>query len=160
MSSVTIIGHVSSLLIGARLKSEKSNWDVLLGDLSSSSNRKLDSGDLDPTKAVHPTQIDQSALDQTEQESVLADVLSNQSTIEASRSRLKAATGSIEFKMDIFAEGVHKVEKLRESSDSTVDRVLSKAASLLQQRDETASKSAGTEKVGIGDLLRSLSRAS
>lgn len=120
----------------------------------------MDVGELDPIKSIDPTQIDHSALDQAEQATILSDVLSNQSIIESSRSRLKAATGSIEFKMDTLAEGVHKVEKLRQSSDLIVDRVLSQASSLLQQRDETASKSAGTEKVGIGDLLRSLSRVS
>lgn len=85
---------------------------------------------------------------------------SHQGHIESSRVRFKAVTGPLEYQMDTFADGVHKMEKLRESSDATVDKILSQASDLLQKRDETASTSAGTEKVGIGDLLRSLSRAS
>ena len=84
---------------------------------------------------------------------------SHQGLIDSSQSRLNAATQSLEFKIDSLADGVHKMEKLKESGDAVVDKILLEASGLLQQRNEAASTAAGTGKVGIGDLLRSLSRA-
>lgn len=140
-----------------RLKAEKANWNTLLSTVSS--KRHIAPEEHDPSVPPAPTHIDTKILDQPEQESILSDMHSHQGVIDSSRTRLKSATQSLEFKIDRLADGVHKMEKLKESGDSVVDKILQEASSLLQQRDEAASASAGTGKVGIGDLLRSLSRA-
>ena len=146
-------------LICTRLKAEKSDWDNLLTAVSSSSKEHSLTEEHDSSVIPMIDQVESKVLDQQEQQSILSDMHSHQGVIDASRTRLKAATQSLEFKIDSLADGVHKMEKFKQSGDSVVDKILQEASGLLQQRDEAASTSAGTGKVGIGDLLRSLSRA-
>lgn len=142
------------------MNAEKSAWDAVLGSLASTQTKCPSSEDLDPTRPPAATQVDEKVLDQPEQHALLSDLQKQAGSTEDAQSRLGTATKALEFRVDSFADGIHKLDKLRESGDTTTDRILSQAAAMLQQRDEAASSSAGTEKVGIGDLLRSLSRAS
>lgn len=66
---------------------------------------------------------------------------------------------ALEFKLDSFAAGVHKVEKSKEVANGVLDEFFSNAVKLLEEKDERASTSAHTERIGIGDLLRSFARA-
>lgn len=150
--------HVGKLIC-TRLKAEKSNWHALLASVSASSKQQPGPEEYNSSDIPTSNQIESKLLNQQEQESILSDMHSHQGVIETSRTRVKAATQSLEFRIDSLADGVHKVEKLKESGDLVVEQILQQASSLLQQRDEAASTSAGTGKVGIGDLLRSLSRA-
>lgn len=123
-------------------------------------NQRPPREDLDASGPLAANQVNEQILDQPELSALLSDMHNHPHSMAEARSRLSTMTKSLEFRVDSFADGIHKIEKLRESGDTTTDKILSQAAALLQQRDEAASASAGTEKVGIGDLLRSLSRAS
>lgn len=51
------------------------------------------------------------------------------------------------------------MEKLKEAAESVTDAVQRNAAEALEIRDKIALEKAGMEKVGVGDILRGLSRA-
>lgn len=54
---------------------------------------------------------------------------------------------------------MHKVKKLTEAVDEVADRVQVEASSALERRDRDALERAGTARLGVGDVLRSLARA-
>ncbi|GME38022.1 mis12-mtw1 family protein [Neofusicoccum parvum] len=70
--------------------------------------------------------------------------------------RLQAITASLEPRIDLFADGLHKVVQYRGAAERVADRILGSAAERLEERDREAKKAAGTENVGSGDVLRAL----
>lgn len=76
----------------------------------------------------------------------------------ATRTRLKDALEGLEFKIDVVAEGVHSVEQLQARVQEAAEGVQKEAAEALEKREREARERHGMGKVGIGDVLRSLSR--
>ena len=102
--------------------------------------------------------IDESLLADSEQVECHRQLSSRPDVAETTRTRLKDASESLEFKIDLFANGVHKLSKLAEVVDQTVDRVSEDAATALRTRDEAKAGGPGKEKTSIRDVLRALSR--
>ncbi len=63
---------------------------------------------------------------------------------------------SLEPQIDLFADGVHKIEQYRATAERVADRVLGTAAKRLEERDREAKERMGTEGIGVGDILRGL----
>ena len=74
------------------------------------------------------------------------------------KSRIRTATEDLEFRIDNLASGVHSLFYVESLVNETVDSILGNTAKALEQRDRGRLESSGTEKIGVGDLLRSFSR--
>lgn len=72
------------------------------------------------------------------------------------QSHLSKLSQSLEPNIDLFADGVHKIEQYRNTAERVADRVLSTAAKRLEDRDREVKERAGADGIGIGDLLRGL----
>lgn len=74
------------------------------------------------------------------------------------RARLKQASSALEFKIDTFAEGVHKLAMLNEVAKESADGIMAEASNSLQQRHDAETVRAGGSKGSVNDILRALSR--
>lgn len=70
--------------------------------------------------------------------------------------RLQAITNLLEPRIDLFADGLHKVAQYRGAAERVADRVLGGAADRLEEREREGRRAAGSEAVGTGDVLRTL----
>jgi kinetochore protein Mis13/DSN1 len=73
-------------------------------------------------------------------------------------SKLKEMQQSLEFKVDHFADSVHKLDQRVVSAGRQADRVLALAADRLKEREEREKKAAGTKAMPVVEVLRSLGR--
>jgi kinetochore protein Mis13/DSN1 len=111
------------------------------------------------TRELSPSQIDGSLLD-PEQAAILAEIssksaldLRNQAT-----DRLKALQSGLEFQVDQFADGVHKLEQYQETVGRVADKILALSAVRLEDRDRREKEEIGTRDLPMQEVLRSLSR--
>lgn len=72
------------------------------------------------------------------------------------QSRLTHLSASLEPTVDLLADGIHKISQYRLTAERVADRILGSAAERLEQRDRDARERAGTEGVGVGDVLGAL----
>lgn len=63
---------------------------------------------------------------------------------------------SLEPSIDLFADGVHKIEQYRSTAERVADRVLGTASRRLDERDRDVKERVGAEGIGVGDVLRGL----
>ena len=113
----------------------------------------------DDTQELSPSQIDASLLD-PEQAAILAEVsttsaldLRNQAS-----ERLRTLQSGLEFKVDQFADGVHKLEQYQETVGRVADKILALSAVRLEDRDRKEKEEIGTRDLPMQEVLRSLSR--
>ncbi|CAG8980585.1 hypothetical protein HYALB_00002583 [Hymenoscyphus albidus] len=103
--------------------------------------------------------IDASLLS-PEQSNILASV----SSMSALSLREKVATqvqdliSGLEFKVDRFADGVHKLEQYEQTAGRVADKILAISAVRLEERDRREKEEVGTRDVPMQEVLRSLSR--
>ena len=71
-------------------------------------------------------------------------------------SHLNDLSASLEPNIDLLADGVHKIEQYRNTAERAADRVLGAAARTLEERDRKIKEKAGSEGIGVGDVLRGL----
>jgi kinetochore protein Mis13/DSN1 len=62
----------------------------------------------------------------------------------------------LEPQIDLFADGVHKIEQYRQTAERVADRVLGTASRRLEEREREVRERVGTQGVGVGDVLRGL----
>lgn len=74
----------------------------------------------------------------------------------ALESHLSTLSLSLEPHIDLFADGVHKIEQYRTTADRVADRILGTAALRLEERDSSVKEKTGSEGIGVGDVLRGL----
>lgn len=74
----------------------------------------------------------------------------------ALQSHLTQLSQSLEPNIDLFADGVHKIEQYRSTAERVADRILSTASKRLDERDRDTKTRAGAEGIGVGDVLRGL----
>ena len=141
----------AGMLTRLRLEREKSQWDHLLSGLSS----QLDA-EIAATKEDHPPDPAQLDPEQRHCLDVLADGKSNTAT--RVRARLQTSLSSVEFKIDTFAEGVHKLSMLDEVAREAADGVMAGASAALDERRDAALARTGGAKGTVGDVLRALSQ--
>src|SRR5262245_39911667 len=75
-------------------------------------------------------------------------------TTAALQSHLTKLSQSLEPNIDLFADGVHKIEQYRNTAERAADRVLGTAATRLEERDKEGKEKVGSEGIGVGDVLR------
>ncbi|KAL6709078.1 hypothetical protein ACN47E_001894 [Coniothyrium glycines] len=71
-------------------------------------------------------------------------------------SHLASLAASLEPHIDLFADGLHKIEQYRNTAERAADRILGTAARRLEDRDRDTKARAGAEGIGVGDVLRGL----
>lgn len=74
----------------------------------------------------------------------------------ALEAHLTRLSDSLEPSIDLFADGVHKIEQYRNTAERVADRVLGTASKRLEERDREGRKQVGGEGIGVGDVLRGL----
>lgn len=72
------------------------------------------------------------------------------------QSHLTKLSQSLEPSIDLFADGVHKIEQYRNTAERVADRVLGTASKRLDERDRDVKARAGAAGIGVGDVLRGL----
>lgn len=108
---------------------------------------------------LEPSQIDASLLD-PEQATILAEISSSSalSLRKQASERLQALQSGLEFKVDQFADGVHKLEQYQETVGKVADKILALSAVRLEERDRKEKEEIGTRDLPMQEVLRSLSR--
>lgn len=74
----------------------------------------------------------------------------------ALQTRLTTLSESLEPHIDLFADGVHKIEQYRQTAERVADRILASASKRLEERDREVKQRVGAEGIGVGDVLRGL----
>ena len=77
-------------------------------------------------------------------------------TPSALQTHLAHLSSSLEPNIDLFADGVHKIEQYRSTAERVADRILGTAARRLEDRDRDVKERVGAEGIGVGDVLRGL----
>lgn len=72
--------------------------------------------------------------------------------------RLKNVQSGLEFKVDQFADGVHKLEQHQETAGRVADKILALSAVRLEERERKEKEEIGTRDLPMQEVLRSLSR--
>ncbi|KAH6875769.1 kinetochore protein Mis13 [Alternaria rosae] len=145
-----------------RLEEEKAAWEAIA---SASKTKPPPPAPSIPTSAPTLSEIDTSLLDPA-QAAILSSLQSSQiqpptsaftfTSPTALQSHLTSLADSLEPHVDLFADGVHKIEQYRATAERVADRVLGTAAKRLEERDREAKERVGTEGIGVGDILRGL----
>lgn len=146
--------HSTSANITPRLKEERDEWKALakppppLPPLFS-----------DDSIDLSPSQIDASLLD-PEQAAILATVAES-SALDLRHQvskQLRSIQAGLEFKVDQFADGVHKLEQYQETAGRVADKILAISSMRLEERDRKEKEAVGTRDLPMQEVLRSLSR--
>lgn len=111
------------------------------------------------TKEVDPTHIDASLLT-PEQAAILLELSSTSAldTRKQALERMQTLQSDLEFNVDRFADGVHKVEQYQQTVSRVADKILALSAVRLEERDRKEKEEIGTRDVPMQEVLRSLSR--
>lgn len=150
-----IIHHISlHRLTFLRQKQERNQWKALQRSLAP------DSPLLDPSGAPpSPSALDLSLLD-FEDAAILDSLKSvpSSSLISSTRQNLTALQIGLEFKIDQFADGIHRLSQARQTMDKVAEKVMALSAVRLAERDKVEKEALGTRDMPIQEVLRSLSR--
>ncbi|KAH8599178.1 Mis12-Mtw1 protein family-domain-containing protein [Bisporella sp. PMI_857] len=113
----------------------------------------------DASSGISPSQIDSSLLD-PEQAAILAIITTSsaQDLRDNASERLRDIQSSLEFNVDQFSDGVHKVEQYQETIGRVADKILALSAVRLDERDRKEKEETGTRDLPMQEVLRSLSR--
>ena len=113
----------------------------------------------DESADLDASQIDASLLD-PEQAAILATVASAPALGLRKRAseRLRAVQAGLEFKVDQFVDGVHKLQQYQETAGRAADKILALSAVRLDEREWKAKEEVGTRDLPMQEVLRSLSR--
>ncbi|KAI6710142.1 hypothetical protein PZA11_004087 [Diplocarpon coronariae] len=136
------------------LREERDQWKAFLKPPPS----------LPPLLLKETTQLDASIIDVSlltaEQASILAEI-SSSPALEIRRKaseRLQTLQSELEFKVDLFADGVHKIEQYQQVIGRAADKILALSAVRLEERDRREKEEIGTRDLPMQEVLRSLSR--
>ena len=72
--------------------------------------------------------------------------------------RLKSIQENVEFQVDQFADGVHKLEQACQTMEVVTNKVLALSAVRLDERENEEREKIGTKDLPIQEVLRTLSR--
>jgi kinetochore protein Mis13/DSN1 len=64
----------------------------------------------------------------------------------------------LEFGVDSFHDGLHKLGQYQEAAERVAARVLKVSADRLEEREKHVKEASGTGSLGVQEVLRSLSR--
>lgn len=71
---------------------------------------------------------------------------------------LNSIAASLEFRVDVFANGVHTIEQFQNVAARAAARILAMSAVRLEERENKEKEQVGTRDVPMQEVLRSLSR--
>lgn len=142
------------MLIKFRLREERDQWKALAKPPPS-----LPPIFPDESREFDASQIDASLLD-PEQAAILATVASAPALDirKQTSERLRAIQTGLEFQVDQFVDGVHKLEQYEETAGRVADKILALSAIRLDERERKAKEEVGTRDLPMQEVLRSLSR--
>lgn len=115
----------------------------------------IDVSILDPAQAAILSKLQLPSI-QTEAQPPPTDFSFTFTTPTALQSRLAKLSQCLEPNIDLFADGVHKIEQYRNTAERVADRILGTAAKRLEERDREVKERAGADGIGVGDVLRGL----
>ncbi|GAM87908.1 hypothetical protein ANO11243_059360 [Dothideomycetidae sp. 11243] len=151
----------------ARLQSEKSSWDALVASVPPSARQEPATADAQPAP-LDPASIDASLLSPS-QASILTTLLQPTTSDPASssdpaaqlQSRLDSASSGLRFKLDLYHDSLHRLERYVATAGRVADDVLARSASRLEERDAQRRERAapGQPNVKDRDVLRALGKA-
>lgn len=72
--------------------------------------------------------------------------------------QLQELQSGLEFKVDQFADGVHKMEQYQQTAGRVANKILAISAVRLEERDKREKEATGTRDLPMQEVLRSLSR--
>lgn len=72
--------------------------------------------------------------------------------------QLQSLQSGLEFRVDQFSDGVHKIEQYQETVGKVADKILALSAVRLAERDTKEREEIGTRDLPMQEVLRSLSR--
>lgn len=149
----------------ARLKAEQKQWD----DLQKTPKGDVDTGEM--------SDIDLSALD-PEQAAIFADLgLEHDAETKAKKrrkskakeeasstgledisARMRTVNSSLEPQIDLFADGIHKLNQYRLAAERVADNILCTTARKLEIREKSAQEATGTTKMDDMVILSALTK--
>ena len=104
---------------------------------------------------------DESLLDPTEFR-ILQSLTGGSSSFEQlhaqTASRIQAVQSQLQFRVDVLADSVHKLEQRVVTAGREADQVLARSAARLKEREEREKTAAGTRDLPIMEVVRSLGR--
>lgn len=151
-----------------RLEEEKAAWEALISTstlmppppppiihASIPSLADIDTSLLDPSQAsiLAALQLPQPSESSDAQPPSSSFTFTTPSALQT---RISELSSSLEPNVDIFADGVHKIEQYRNTAERVASKILGTAAQRLEQRDREGKEKVGSEGIGVGDVLRSL----
>jgi len=83
---------------------------------------------------------------------------SSSDIVSKTRARLESIQENIEFQVDQFADGIHKLDQACQAMEGFANRVLALSAARLDEREIKEKEKVGTRDLPIQEVLRSLSR--
>lgn len=113
----------------------------------------------DDSTEIDPSNIDASLLD-PEQANILA-TLAAPSALDLRdeiAKQVQELQAGLEFQVDQFVDGVHKLEQYKETAGRAASKILSISAVRLEERDRKEKEAVGTRDLPMQEVLRSLSR--
>ncbi|TID18715.1 hypothetical protein E2P81_ATG05697 [Venturia nashicola] len=155
----------------ARLQGEKQSWEGLLSTKSSPKSQpsdpaKIEPELLDPAQAAILTTLEPSS---TPTPNVTTTIPTKSSQNETNptpsdshptlSSRINRIVDSLEPRIDLFADGIHKISQYRLAAERVADKLLSSTADKLESRDQAAKEASGTAGVGAKEVLSALGGA-
>jgi kinetochore protein Mis13/DSN1 len=114
---------------------------------------EIDISLLDPEQAAILSALQHQPTPQEETQDRSTFTFTNPSALQ---SHLAKLSQTLEPNIDLFADGVHKMEQYRSTAERVADRILSTASKRLEERDRDVKARVGAEGIGVGDVLRGL----
>ncbi len=137
------------------MKQEKKTWQALAKPLPEVPPLYPDE---DPTQAPLP---EESLLEQDEAKMLtyLTDPTSGFASLRRQiQSRVQSVQSSLELRVDVLADRVHKLDQRVVTGGRQADRVLNLSAGRLKEREEKEKVATGTRALPTMEVLRSLGR--
>ncbi len=146
------------LLTPRSLKAQKRAWQAIAAPLPTPPPLFPDPSAPDPRKAPLPD----ASLLSPDEASILAALTDPETAFGSfkrqARSRLQNAQAALEFRVDLLADGVHKLDRRVATAGREADAVLALSAARLREREEREKRRVGAAGVNVLEVLRSLGR--
>ncbi|KAF3931990.1 hypothetical protein ABW20_dc0102837 [Dactylellina cionopaga] len=105
---------------------------------------------------IRPGSLDTTLLRPNEI-SVIPGFEESDKAISAIQDVVSKGRGAVEFKIDQFSHGMHKAQEYSRYAKNVSEKVLAKASSVLDMRQEATKKAAGTTELPLHEVLKSIS---
>ncbi|KAK6526247.1 hypothetical protein TWF694_004855 [Orbilia ellipsospora] len=132
------------------LNREKQSWESICEKGPTKLQRPQREGGL------RPGNLEVSLL-RSQDASVLSTFEETDTALSRIQDAISKSRGNIEFKVDQFSHGMHRAHQYSRYAKEASEKVLGKASSVLDIRNEAARKAAGTTALPLHEVLKSIS---